>query len=238
MNYELLYNKIITRAKLRKTTNEYTEVHHILPKCMGGDDSVQNLVELTGREHYIVHQLLTKIYPANSGLILAAMRMCSSSEEHCDGRSKNRLYSWKREKWAKHQATAMIGDGNPMFGKVWIFSLEEKKSKVINKTDILPNGWQYGRVKNFDRPYDPIKKKFINDWDYVAMTDEERQAKKNQFLETQKIYAEELYQLYVDGKFKSVSAFYKTLDIKESRQALIQIWDRHIPEYKFRKKER
>ena len=65
-----------------------------------------------------------------------------------------------------------------------------------------------------------------------------RQAKKNQFLETQKIYAEELYQLYVDGKFKSVSAFYKTLDIKESRQALIQIWDRHIPEYKFRKKER
>ena len=70
------------------------------------------------------------------------------------------------------------------------------------------------------------------------MTTEERNAKQEKLKAEQKSYAEELYKQYVGGKFKSVSAFYKTLDIKESRQALIQIWDRHIPEYKFRKKER
>ena len=117
-------------------------------------------------------------------------------------------------------------------------NLKLKQSKVIKKTDELPDEWQYGRVKNFNRPYDPVRKRFINDYDYVAMTTEERNAKQEKLKAEQKSYAEELYKQYVDGKFKSVSAFYKTLDIKESRQALIQIWDRHIPEYKFRKKER
>ena len=238
MNYQVLYASLIKKAQKRTANTEYTENHHIIPKCMGGDDSDNNLVELTGREHYVAHQLLAKIYPESSGLILAAIRMCSSSEEHGIGRSKNRLYSWLREQWAKTQSVAMSGDGNPMFGKIWIFSLEERKSKVINKTDELPAGWQYGRVKNFNRPYDPIKKRFTNEWDYVAMTPEERQAKKDEFNTTQKLYAEALYLQYVNGKFKSVSAFYKTLDIKESRQALIQIWDRHIPEYRDRKKER
>jgi hypothetical protein len=38
---------------------EYSETHHILPKCLGGKDK-NNLVKLTAKEHYIAHALLTK----------------------------------------------------------------------------------------------------------------------------------------------------------------------------------
>lgn len=39
----------------------YTEKHHIIPRSLGGDDSPENLVVLTGREHFICHLLLTKM---------------------------------------------------------------------------------------------------------------------------------------------------------------------------------
>jgi hypothetical protein len=38
----------------------YKEKHHILPRCLGGDNSKENLVALTPKEHFIVHMLLCK----------------------------------------------------------------------------------------------------------------------------------------------------------------------------------
>jgi hypothetical protein len=35
-------------------------IHHITPKCDGGDDSKENRVKLTSREHFIAHVLLAK----------------------------------------------------------------------------------------------------------------------------------------------------------------------------------
>ena len=63
--YENWYNIIINSAKNRDISvieGEYTEIHHITPKCLGGDDNPVNLVVLTYREHLIVHILLCKIY--------------------------------------------------------------------------------------------------------------------------------------------------------------------------------
>ena len=51
-----------TRKEQRKEDNIYTEVHHILPRCLGGTDDPDNLVILTYREHYLAHWLLTKIH--------------------------------------------------------------------------------------------------------------------------------------------------------------------------------
>ena len=41
---------------------EYGEVHHILPRSLGGMDISQNLVRLTPEEHYRCHELLPFIY--------------------------------------------------------------------------------------------------------------------------------------------------------------------------------
>ena len=59
--YLHIYNKIIERAKSRENLSCYTEKHHIIPRSLGGGNDLGNLVELTGREHFICHRLLVKI---------------------------------------------------------------------------------------------------------------------------------------------------------------------------------
>lgn len=57
--YTRWYYNIVTNAKFRIPTG-YTENHHIIPKSCGGDNSKNNLVALTAKEHFICHLLLTK----------------------------------------------------------------------------------------------------------------------------------------------------------------------------------
>lgn len=60
--YTKCYYNIIERAKSRELPKEiYTEKHHIIPKSIGGNNSKNNLVKLTAREHFICHWLLTKM---------------------------------------------------------------------------------------------------------------------------------------------------------------------------------
>lgn len=61
MNYLKHYTSLIDRAKQR-ITEGYTEAHHIIPKCLGGNDDITNLVNLTAREHYLAHILLAKLH--------------------------------------------------------------------------------------------------------------------------------------------------------------------------------
>lgn len=67
MDYQKIYNQIIERAKNR-ILKGYKEKHHILPKCLGGKDDKDNLVELTAREHFLCHMLLCEIYPNENKL--------------------------------------------------------------------------------------------------------------------------------------------------------------------------
>lgn len=58
--YQRWYDQIIDRAKGRAIPTCYTELHHIVPRSLGGCDAPSNLARLTYREHFIVHWLLTK----------------------------------------------------------------------------------------------------------------------------------------------------------------------------------
>jgi hypothetical protein len=97
MNYLLHYNKLIERAKTRKLET-YKEKHHIIPRCIGGTDAKENLVELTAREHFVAHQLLIKIYPEEASLVYAARMICV---DRYGNRVSNRLYSWLKEKYSE-----------------------------------------------------------------------------------------------------------------------------------------
>lgn len=57
--YKTWHDNIITKAKNR-TLEGYKEIHHILPRCLGGKDRKANLVALTAKEHFIIHILLCK----------------------------------------------------------------------------------------------------------------------------------------------------------------------------------
>lgn len=67
--YRKVYYQIINRAKLRgldrNSLDYYVEIHHIIPKCLGGTDDKDNLVALTYREHIICHKILCRLYPDN-----------------------------------------------------------------------------------------------------------------------------------------------------------------------------
>lgn len=95
MNYKMHYDNLIEKARARVIVKEYKEKHHIIPRCMGGQDDKENLVELTAREHFIAHQLLAKAYPNIDGLQIAAYLMS------CRRKIKNRDYSYLKEKFMK-----------------------------------------------------------------------------------------------------------------------------------------
>lgn len=85
MDYKKIYNQIIKKAKTEdriKTTDYYYESHHIIPKCIGGDDSENNLVLLTAKEHFVCHKLLILIYPNQTKLVYALWMMSNGSNTY------------------------------------------------------------------------------------------------------------------------------------------------------------
>jgi hypothetical protein len=85
--YNRIYEQLIKKArdrdfrskKYRLGTVEPTgivEVHHILPRSLGGTNVKSNLVVFTPKEHFIAHLLLTKIYKGNYKIIKAFVMMC------------------------------------------------------------------------------------------------------------------------------------------------------------------
>lgn len=62
---QFILDIIINRGRFAIPDTEYTEVHHIIPECMGGTSEKENLVQLYAREHLVAHKLLADIYPCN-----------------------------------------------------------------------------------------------------------------------------------------------------------------------------
>lgn len=81
MNYQRIYNEIIENARKlnrKKKQGIYYENHHIIARCMGGNDSTENLVLLSAREHFLCHKLLHRIYPDNKSIFFAYSCMTMS----------------------------------------------------------------------------------------------------------------------------------------------------------------
>lgn len=99
MNYQKHYDLLIERARARVLSG-YVEVHHIVPRCIGGSDDKDNLVQLTAEEHYVAHQLLHKIHPSSYSLMFAVIAMTGNP----NGKRNNKVYGWMRKKNAEFQS--------------------------------------------------------------------------------------------------------------------------------------
>ena len=84
MDYQKTYYQLMLKAKERGKVKGYKEVHHIIPKCVGGLDQEDNLVELTAKEHFIAHLLLTEVYPKSHKLKYALWMMASMENKNQD----------------------------------------------------------------------------------------------------------------------------------------------------------
>jgi hypothetical protein len=76
--YTTYYFRIVGNA-VNRVVEGYTEEHHIIPQSMGGSDSTDNLVRLTGHEHFVCHLLLTKMLdgPLKHKAVKAAKMMAT-----------------------------------------------------------------------------------------------------------------------------------------------------------------
>lgn len=101
MNYRRIYNSLVELAREREVVG-YVEVHHIIPRCMGGSDEPSNLVSLTPEEHFIAHLLLVKIYPRESKLVYAASWMRSRAANH-------KQYGWLKRRFSEVEREAKTG---------------------------------------------------------------------------------------------------------------------------------
>lgn len=101
--YTTWYNNIVQRAKTRSLT-EYKERHHIIPKSLGGNNFKENLVELTAREHFICHWLLTKmvVSPHKEKMSYAAWAMANLENQN-QQRHKitGRIYELLRQQYSR-----------------------------------------------------------------------------------------------------------------------------------------
>ena len=74
-----IQNILDTRGRFN-CGSEYHERHHITPKCMGGSNNKDNLIDLFGREHFVAHKILAEENPDNEKLIHAWILMSKMKE--------------------------------------------------------------------------------------------------------------------------------------------------------------
>lgn len=108
--YARVYNSIIERSKLRHLSG-YTELHHIVPRSIGGSDDATNLASLTAREHFICHLLLTKMTVDEDRFkmlsALRAMALMSPRGNDERARATSRLFERLRQHHAER--TSVLG---------------------------------------------------------------------------------------------------------------------------------
>ena len=162
MDYQRIYNELTeSRRHLGCKREVGYEIHHILPRCLGGQDDPSNLVKLTVREHYIAHWLLCKIHPKESKIQYAFL--CFIRDPHGNRRLTSRMVQTIKEnfsafkKWhhklnnpgrgEKSRSKArerMSGEGNPMKGK------PEKNPTARPHRVVFDDGsekiYQYGKL--------------------------------------------------------------------------------------------
>lgn len=145
MNYLKIYNNLVLYRKNNPPSTEYTETHHVVPKCIGGDSSPKNLVKLTIKEHIFAHRLLYFIYRGSEyepkmALAWALMTRVNkeqvSSKIAADARIAAKI--------------ATSGKNNPMWGKPGtnlgrVFSKEHREKIAASKRGKPHPAPQHGR---------------------------------------------------------------------------------------------
>jgi len=145
MTYSAVYCALIERRRQHALQDSvYGEVHHVIPKSEGGDDSKENLVRLSAREHYIAHLLLAKIYDD--------VKMYSALTYMQTHRHKNRIFKFNshlyeklREEFGRKISTSYKGRHYYNNGKIEVKRFE------------CPEGFVPGRMQYSEKALQNMK---------------------------------------------------------------------------------
>jgi hypothetical protein len=136
--YKKWYDAIIKKAQNRKL-DSYSELHHIIPRSLGGSDNADNLVSLTAREHFVCHILLTKFTEGQDrNKMLHAAILMKSTNRYQDRYFNSRLYETVRRDYAIVASERQIGELNHFYGKK--HSAETRAKMSASKKKLYSNG--------------------------------------------------------------------------------------------------
>ena len=163
MNYQKIYDSLIQKRRDNPITKAqiYCESHHILPRCLGGNDDKSNLVNLTAREHFIAHALLVQIYRQNKEAYLKmALAMTFFKCQSKDGKFRlqeigtkinSRLFeklTIAAKEYKSEYRRKLVGHNNPSYGRKWITNgIQNKLLLPADAMQFLKNNplWHYGQ---------------------------------------------------------------------------------------------
>jgi hypothetical protein len=140
--YTRWYFAIIKNAQVRTITG-YVEKHHIIPKSLGGDNSLENLVVLTAREHFVCHWLLTKMVENKKYKYQLWNAFSCMLYRERPGQQRYKVNGKTFENIKKTGSVIKswknLGSRNPMFGKTRSEESRKKQSasttgKIVSET--------------------------------------------------------------------------------------------------------
>lgn len=166
--YSTWYFNLVEKAKQRSKPTEYTEVHHIIPKSMGGTNAKNNLITLTCKEHFIAHLLLTKITDGiNLHKAFCALSVLIKTRNNTKDYKNSRLYEAAKKYTALHasaQMKQMHANGRVKRDRyekarlshsklIWVNNGVENKRVRSDVEGLLDNhlaeGWVRGRTRDY-----------------------------------------------------------------------------------------
>lgn len=166
--YASWYFSLIDSRKSKETDNRYLEKHHIIPKSLGGSDTIDNLVYLTAREHYIAHLLLIKMTTGDEKARMSFALKCMSNfknKYHQRYIPPSKIYEIERKNFSQSMSEYNFGHPNYLishteetkkkikstqkarFAKM---SVEEKKDWVLQSMN-SPESWTDERKQNISK---------------------------------------------------------------------------------------
>ena len=200
---EFIQNILDTRGRFGVPEGEYKERHHVIPKCMGGNDDELNLIDLYAREHYEAHRLLAQENQHDKGLQFAwwTMSRCTTV------RGNERYIPTSEEYEAARIAfvSCMKGDNNPM--RHHIFTDEERKKLSDRAIEIFT-----GRTHSED-----TKKKMSEASKNKPKSEDHKQALKD----ARKRYFDNGGKTWCDGKHLSDEHKKKIGDANRGRKPVV-----------------
>ena len=132
--YQTWYKQITERGQSRPRDPKH-ENHHIIPKSLGGSNKKENITNISVREHFICHWLLTKIYATGEAHwkmdnALRFMRAENKHQERYHTKITSRVYARLKEEYALLSSEKRRGKGNGMFGKKQTAEAKRKISEA------------------------------------------------------------------------------------------------------------
>lgn len=143
MTYNEFINGILNTRGRFNCGDEYHERHHITPRCIGGNNDKDNLIDLYAREHFIAHKLLAHEHPDSYKLKYAYWNMCQCSGRDCQDKYEPTPEEYEECRIFCHEV--MSGENHPWFGRHHSEETRQKQRDAKSGMYIGENNPFYGK---------------------------------------------------------------------------------------------